>query len=236
MPPRKKAAAAADGTDAPAAPVATRTSARNAAKAASASASQDASQPAAAPASKAKAKAPASKAKAPASKAKGKRKRNEDEEDDKDAGDDEPDAKKTKKAKDDDEAEQEKEKKKMVWQTTCVRRKKSADLSQVTVVKRGAAPVDPHSGMVGECPGRCLVAGRLMCTADTHQVYQNEEGVWDAMLNQTEVGKNANKYALLKVNHLLLTHAASQVLRHSTSPPNWQPVILHPLHPLGASR
>ena len=31
---------------------------------------------------------------------------------------------------------------------------------------------------------------------DTHQVYSNSEGVWDAMLNQTDVGKNANKFVL----------------------------------------
>ena len=47
---------------------------------------------------------------------------------------------------------------------------------KVTVLKRGAAPVDEHSGMV-----------------DTHQVLSTPEGVWDAMLNQTDVGKNANK-------------------------------------------
>ena len=46
----------------------------------------------------------------------------------------------------------------------------------MTVLKRGAAPVDAHSGMV-----------------DTHQVLATPEGVWDAMLNQTDLGKNANK-------------------------------------------
>ena len=45
------------------------------------------------------------------------------------------------------------------------------------MLKRGAAPVDEHSGMV-----------------DTHQVLSTPEGVWDAMLNQTDVGNNANKY------------------------------------------
>ncbi|KAJ3533877.1 hypothetical protein NM688_g7220 [Phlebia brevispora] len=54
----------------------------------------------------------------------------------------------------------------------------------VTVLKRGAAPVDPHSGMVY-----------------THQVYVSEEGVWDAMLNQTNVGKNANKFYVIQVLH-----------------------------------
>ena len=48
----------------------------------------------------------------------------------------------------------------------------------MTVLKRGAAPVDEHSGMV-----------------DTHQVLSTPEGVWDAMLNQTDLGKNANKCA-----------------------------------------
>ena len=46
----------------------------------------------------------------------------------------------------------------------------------MTVLKCGAAPVDEHSGMV-----------------DTHQVLSTLECVWDAMLNQTDVGKNANK-------------------------------------------
>ncbi|PPQ92485.1 LOW QUALITY PROTEIN: hypothetical protein CVT25_010430 [Psilocybe cyanescens] len=46
----------------------------------------------------------------------------------------------------------------------------------VTVLKRGAAPVDPASNCV-----------------DTHQVYSNEQGVWDAMLNQTDVSGNQNK-------------------------------------------
>ncbi|RDB29175.1 Poly [ADP-ribose] polymerase 2 [Hypsizygus marmoreus] len=46
----------------------------------------------------------------------------------------------------------------------------------VTVIKRGAAPVDPVSDKVA-----------------THQVYVNDEGVWDAMLNQTDVSGNSNK-------------------------------------------
>ncbi|KAI0694469.1 poly polymerase catalytic domain-containing protein [Cerioporus squamosus] len=61
-----------------------------------------------------------------------------------------------------------------------------ADLpaKMVTVIKRGAAPVDEHSGWV-----------------DTHQVLVTPEGVWDAMLNQTEIGKNANKYYKLQLLH-----------------------------------
>ena len=47
------------------------------------------------------------------------------------------------------------------------------DASQVTVIKRGAAPVDEHSGKV-----------------DTHQVLTTAVGVWDAMLNQSDFGKN----------------------------------------------
>ncbi|KAK0464174.1 PARP-domain-containing protein [Armillaria novae-zelandiae] len=55
----------------------------------------------------------------------------------------------------------------------------------VTVLKRGAAPVDPQSGKV-----------------HTHQVYANDEGVWDAMLNQTDIsgGSNKNKFYVLHSN------------------------------------
>ncbi|KAH9891324.1 poly polymerase catalytic domain-containing protein [Cubamyces lactineus] len=58
------------------------------------------------------------------------------------------------------------------------------DSCQITVVKRGAAPVDPMSGLV-----------------DTHEVLVTTEGVWDAMLNQTDVGKNANKFYVLQLLH-----------------------------------
>ncbi|KAH9913415.1 PARP-domain-containing protein [Fomitopsis serialis] len=54
----------------------------------------------------------------------------------------------------------------------------------VTVLKRGAAPVDPCSGWV-----------------DTHQVLATPEGVWDATPNQTDIGKNANKFYVLQVLH-----------------------------------
>ncbi|KAF8954823.1 poly polymerase catalytic domain-containing protein [Flammula alnicola] len=56
----------------------------------------------------------------------------------------------------------------------------------VTVIKRGAAPVDPVSGLVA-----------------THQVYSNDEGVWDAMLNQTDVSgnQNKNKFYVLQLLH-----------------------------------
>ncbi|KAJ3001242.1 hypothetical protein NUW54_g6555 [Trametes sanguinea] len=52
------------------------------------------------------------------------------------------------------------------------------------VVKHEKVPVDPMSGFVG-----------------THQVLVTEEGIWDAMLNQTNIGKNANKYYILQVLH-----------------------------------
>ena len=46
------------------------------------------------------------------------------------------------------------------------------------MVKRGAAPpVDARSGW-----------------ATTHEVLITPDGVWDATLNQTDVGNNANKY------------------------------------------
>lgn len=54
----------------------------------------------------------------------------------------------------------------------------------VTVVKRGAAPVDPSSGRL-----------------DTHQVYADTDGVWDAMLNQTDIGDNKNKFYVIQLLH-----------------------------------
>ncbi|KAK7064730.1 poly polymerase [Favolaschia claudopus] len=54
----------------------------------------------------------------------------------------------------------------------------------VTVLKRGKAPVDPFSGKV-----------------NTHQVFSNGEGVWDAMLNQTNIGGNNNKFYVLQLLH-----------------------------------
>ncbi|KAM6498329.1 Poly(ADP-ribose) polymerase catalytic domain containing protein [Amanita muscaria] len=58
----------------------------------------------------------------------------------------------------------------------------------VTVVKRGAAPIDPLSGRV-----------------DTHQVFADNETVWDAMLNQTDVSmnQNKNKFYVLQLQHPL---------------------------------
>ncbi|KAJ7356738.1 PARP-domain-containing protein [Mycena albidolilacea] len=56
----------------------------------------------------------------------------------------------------------------------------------VTVLKRGKAPVDKLSGKV-----------------DTHQVYSNDEGVWDAMLNQTNIdgNNNNNKFYVMQLLH-----------------------------------
>ncbi|KZV95622.1 PARP-domain-containing protein [Exidia glandulosa HHB12029] len=54
----------------------------------------------------------------------------------------------------------------------------------VTVVKRGAAPVDPASSYV-----------------HTHQVLSADGDVWDGMLNQTDLGKNANKFYVLQLLH-----------------------------------
>ncbi|KAL1755215.1 PARP-1-like protein [Schizophyllum commune] len=56
--------------------------------------------------------------------------------------------------------------------------------NMVSVLKRGAAPVDPESGKVS-----------------THQVYANSEGVWDAMLNQTDIGANKNKFYVIQLLH-----------------------------------
>ncbi|CAE6529036.1 unnamed protein product [Rhizoctonia solani] len=56
----------------------------------------------------------------------------------------------------------------------------------VSVLKRGAAPVDPLSPH--------LVA--------THQVYVDDQGeIWDAMLNQTDALNNNNKFYVLQLLH-----------------------------------
>ncbi|KAJ7630425.1 poly polymerase catalytic domain-containing protein [Roridomyces roridus] len=151
MPPRKKAAADADGTAAP-----TRSSTR-----------------AKKPASTAAATKPAS-----TSKPKSKRARADSDEDEEEDEDDapakKPASKKAKKAPakkkddvddDDDDVP-------------------AAPAKMVTVVKRGKAPVDPKSAKV-----------------DTHQVYSNDEGVWEAMLNQTNIGDNNNKFYVLQLLH-----------------------------------
>ncbi|KAJ6569595.1 PARP-domain-containing protein [Mycena capillaripes] len=61
-----------------------------------------------------------------------------------------------------------------------------APSKMVTVLKRGKAPVDPLSGKV-----------------NSHQVYSNAEGVWDAMLNQTNIdgSNNNNKFYVLQLLH-----------------------------------
>ncbi|CDO69839.1 hypothetical protein BN946_scf184803.g37 [Trametes cinnabarina] len=69
---------------------------------------------------------------------------------------------------------------------TSKKTKDASDLPQkmVTVMKRGKVPVDPMSGLV-----------------NTHQVLETPEGVWDAMLNQTDIGKNANKFYVIQLLH-----------------------------------
>ncbi|KAI0638778.1 poly polymerase catalytic domain-containing protein [Trametes polyzona] len=221
MPPRKKVAATADGTDAakPAAP--TRSSGRTRAPSAKAVAVAAAAKPAAA---KTAAKAKTATAKN-TGKGKGKRAREESDDEegaDADAKDEEDDTKdevkkpKNKRAKkdtvpaadapvkdedadmDNADAKEDKTKdadtdakakgkaKKPASKPASKKTKEAADLPQkmVTVVKRGAAPVDALSGMV-----------------DTHAVLVTPESVWDAMLNQTDLGKNANKFYVLQLLH-----------------------------------
>ncbi|KAH9836809.1 poly polymerase catalytic domain-containing protein [Rhodofomes roseus] len=157
MPPRKKATAT-DASDAakPASTRATRSSTR-----------------AKAPSSKASTSAAAAVVPAPASKAKTKAKRERAASDEEDE-EEEPDAKKAKTgqngASDD--------------KSGGASQKADPPAKMVTVVKRGAAPVDPCSGWV-----------------DTHQVLSTPEGIWDATLNQTDISKNANKFYAIQVLH-----------------------------------
>ncbi|KAI0353197.1 PARP-domain-containing protein [Trametes cingulata] len=212
MPPRKKATTdgAADGAK----PAATRASTRSRAPSAkavavAAAASASSSNGTAVAAAPAKAKSTAVKSKAAAAKGKGKGKRAREESDEEDAGDDVKDAEneedeetdkpekpKSKRARKDTngdaDADKDKDdaKKKPVSKPASKpaskKSKDAADLPQkmVTVLKRGAAPVDPMSGLV-----------------DTHEVLVTPEGVWDAMLNQTDLGKNANKFYVLQLLH-----------------------------------
>ncbi|KIK99939.1 hypothetical protein PAXRUDRAFT_131012 [Paxillus rubicundulus Ve08.2h10] len=61
----------------------------------------------------------------------------------------------------------------------------------VTVLKRGKAPVDPVSSYV-----------------NTHLVYSDGTDVWDAMLNQTEVGSNKNKFYVIQLLHPIANDAS----------------------------
>ncbi|KIO19815.1 hypothetical protein M407DRAFT_222126 [Tulasnella calospora MUT 4182] len=54
----------------------------------------------------------------------------------------------------------------------------------VKVLKRGAAPVDGFSGF-----------------SQTHEVLANNGEVYDAMLHQTDVGKNSNKFYVIQLLH-----------------------------------
>ncbi|KAI0641208.1 poly polymerase catalytic domain-containing protein [Trametes meyenii] len=203
MPPRKKTStAAADGAK----PAPTRASTR--ARAPSAKAAAVAAV-ATAPAAPAKATTAAAAKPAAKTKGKGKGKRAREESDDEDAVKDQ----------DDEEEEEEKPKSKRARKDTSADKSKGKDKAEdgdqdedaptkakggkkpaskkvkdvdapdlpqkmVTVVKRGAAPVDAMSSFV-----------------DTHEVLVTPEGVWDAMLNQTDLGKNANKFYVLQLLH-----------------------------------
>ncbi|KAI0369996.1 PARP-domain-containing protein [Pilatotrama ljubarskyi] len=211
MPPRKKATTdASNGAAADARPAATRASTRSRAPsakavavAAAASASSSNGTTTAAPA-----KAKTATAAKGAAKGKGKGKRAREESDENDAGDgkageededeekDKPEKPKSKRARKDTDAVQGADKdkddakkkpvSKPASKPASKKTRDAADLPQkmVTVVKRGAAPVDPMSGLV-----------------DSMQVLVTPEGVWDAMLNQTDLGKNANKFYVLQVLH-----------------------------------
>ncbi|KIK70344.1 hypothetical protein GYMLUDRAFT_183864 [Collybiopsis luxurians FD-317 M1] len=65
------------------------------------------------------------------------------------------------------------------------------------VIVRGAAPVDEKSGKV-----------------NTHQVYSNDEGVWDAMLNQTDIKDNKNKFYVLQLLHPISGSSHCELFTH----------------------
>lgn len=84
-------------------------------------------------------------------------------------------------------------------------------------MKRGAAPVDPYCGR-----------------HNTHMVYSNTEAVWDAMLNQTNVTHNNNKYELNYYPPSKLIRAC-QILCIATTTPNQQYQQCDSLYSVGPS-
>jgi len=72
----------------------------------------------------------------------------------------------------------------------------------------------------------------------THQVYANEEDVWDAMLNQTDVsvGQNKNKFRTHpSLSPFSLILEMLQVLCSSTAAPHQQQFSVAAVHSLGKS-
>jgi poly [ADP-ribose] polymerase len=67
------------------------------------------------------------------------------------------------------------------------------DSNMVTVLKRGAAPVDPTCGFVSEFPYLPILPHVVInqWSSVSHQVYSSGNDVWDAMLNQTSKSRNA---------------------------------------------
>ncbi|KAI0329175.1 PARP-domain-containing protein [Cubamyces sp. BRFM 1775] len=88
------------------------------------------------------------------------------------------------------------------------KRKKSANKKAKDVAGSPQKFVHPGS------PGAAPPVDPMSNLADTHEVLVTPEGVWNAMLNQTNVGKNANKFYILQLLHpvgnssncLLYTH------------------------------
>jgi len=98
------------------------------------------------------------------------------------------------------------------------------------VLRRGAAPVDPNSQYVGasnKWKFTLFVFSVIPSWKDTHQVYANAEGVWDAMLNQTNVGRNNNKY----VKSILWNQSFKTSFTLVLFPPRFYVIQL--LHPIG---
>ncbi|KAG8894028.1 hypothetical protein FRB99_001559, partial [Tulasnella sp. 403] len=61
----------------------------------------------------------------------------------------------------------------------------------VKIIQRGVAPVDPCSRYVS-----------------SHQVFVDGDQVYDAMLNQTDIGKNSNKFYVIQLLHPVGSHSA----------------------------
>ncbi len=48
----------------------------------------------------------------------------------------------------------------------------------------------------------------------THQVFANDEAVWDAMLNQTDIGDNKNKFYALQLLHPISSTSQCMLFTH----------------------
>jgi hypothetical protein len=112
---------------------------------------------------------------------------------------------------------------------------------QVTVLKRGAAPVDEHSGLTGSHQAstyhiyahtlpllmrlfrfsRRKRQSGIVCAMFCRGSVTNGSKI--GMLNQTDIGKNANKCVTVESSTLFgVVNARTQILRYTSTPSYWE--------------